>query len=63
MYQALRDVVIMRQRRSLPRASMRAVADVATLKRSISRHVCPTVRSVEAFESAWEVTKVGGVVD
>jgi hypothetical protein len=30
MYQALRDVVIMRQQRSLPRASMRVVADAAT---------------------------------
>lgn len=39
MYQALRDVVIMRQQRTLPRASMRVVADVAVMKRSISRHV------------------------
>jgi hypothetical protein len=63
MYQALRDVVIMRQQRSLPRASTRVVADVATVKRSIARHCCPTLRSVETFESGCDVVKDGDDID
>jgi hypothetical protein len=63
MYQALRDVVIMRQQRSLPRASMRVVADVATVKRSLSRHPCSTLRSVEAFEEGCDVGKDGDDID
>jgi len=63
MYQALRDVVIMRRQRSLPRASMRVVADVATVKRSIARHACPTLGSVEAFEEGCDVVKDGDDID
>jgi hypothetical protein len=63
MYQALRDVVIMRQQRSLPRASMRVVADIATVKRSISQQACPTLRSVEAFEEGCDVAKDGDDVE
>jgi hypothetical protein len=63
MYQALRDVVIMRQQRSLTRRSMRAVADVATVRRSITRHACPTLGSVEAFEQRCDVTKDGNDID
>ncbi len=63
MYQALRDVVIMRQQRSLPRMSMRVVADIGTVKRSISRHACPTLGSVEAFEEGCDVEKDGDDID
>ncbi|NPD21832.1 hypothetical protein [Corallococcus exiguus] len=63
MYQALRDVVIMRQQRALPRTSMRVVADVATVKRSITRHACPTLGSAEAFERDCDVGKDGEVID
>lgn len=63
MYQALRDVVIMRQQRSITRRSMRVVADVATVKRSITRHACPTLGSVEAFEQRCDVTKDGNEID
>lgn len=63
MYQALRDVVIMCQQRSLPRSSMRLVADLAMMKRLISRHACPTLGSVESFEQACDVAKVGGDID
>ncbi|RYG16407.1 hypothetical protein EON82_25035, partial [bacterium] len=63
MYQALRDVVVMRHQRSLPRASMRVVADVSTIRRVSSRHVCPTLRSVEAFEAGCDVAKDGDRVD
>lgn len=63
MYQALRDVTIMRQQRSLPRRSMRVVADAATVKRLISQHPCPTLGSVEAFEHGCDVAKDGGDID
>jgi len=63
MYQALRDVVIMRQQRSLPRASMRVVADVAFVKRAIMRHHCLALGSVESFEEGCDVTKTGETVD
>ena len=63
MYQALRDVVIMQRQRSLPRASMRVVADVAMVKRMISRHSCPTLVSVESFENGCDVVKDGNDID
>lgn len=63
MYQALRDVVIMRQQQSLPRASMRVVADAAFVKLSIGRHACPVLRTSDAFEEGCDVAKVGEVVD
>ncbi len=63
MYQALRDVVIMRHQRSLPRASMRIIADVAMVKRSIFRHSCPALGSVEAFEKGCDVVKDGDDID
>lgn len=63
MYQALRDVVIMRQQQSLPRASMRVVADAAFVKRSIARHECPVLCTADAFEEGCDVAKVSEVVD
>lgn len=63
MYQALRDVVIMRQQRSLPRATMRIVADLATVRRAISRHACPKLRTVDAFEGGCNVAKDGDDID
>ena len=63
MYQALRDVVIMRQQQSLPRTSMRVVADAAFVKRSIARHECPVLRSADAFEEGCDVAKVAEIVD
>ena len=63
MYQALRDVVIMRHQRSMSRSSMRIVADEATVRRSISRQACPTLRSVEAFHVGCDVAKDAGTVD
>jgi hypothetical protein len=63
MYQALRDVVIMRQQRSLSRASMRVVADAGLVKRSIARHECSVLHSADAFEEGCDVSKVGEVVD
>lgn len=63
MYQALRDVVIMRQQRGLPRAAMSTVADVTTVKRSLERNGCPTLRSARVFEASCDVLKDGNHVD
>ena len=63
MYQALRDVVIMEQQRSLPRSAMRAVADLGSVRRAVTKHACPVLRSADLFEQGCDVTKVGGVVD
>lgn len=63
MYQGLRDVLIMRQQQSLPRTSMRVVADAAFVKRSIARLRCTVLSSADAFEEGCDVAKVGEVVD
>lgn len=63
MYQALRDVVIMSQQRSMPRESMRIVADVTTVKRAISRHTCPALTSGDAFEAGCNVAKNGESIE
>ncbi len=63
MYQALRDVVIMRQQRALPRASMRVVADVSLVRRSIAKHTCPALRTPAAFAAGCDVSKQADLVD
>ena len=63
MYQALRDVVIMRRQGSLPRSAMRVVANVGFVKRSIAGHNCRALRSAATFEEGCDVSKVGEVVD
>jgi hypothetical protein len=63
MYQALRDVVIMGQQRSMPRASMRVVANKAFVKRVTAQHECPMLRSADVFEEGCDVSKVDEVVD
>ena len=57
MYQALRDVVIMRQQRELPRSSMRVVADLGLVGRSIAKHPCSALRSATAFATGCDVSK------
>jgi hypothetical protein len=63
MYQALRDVVIARQQRSLSYDAMRTVADSGCVGRSIEQHACPALRSAEAFEADCDVVKRDGIVD
>ena len=58
----LRDVVIMRQQRSLPRAAVRVVADAAFVERSLAKHSCPVLLSANAFEKGCDVSKRGNVV-
>lgn len=63
MYQALRDVVIMRQQHSLSQASVRVVSDLCLVERSVGSHHCPLLRSDNMFEDGCDVSKVGEVVD
>jgi hypothetical protein len=63
MYQALRDVVIMRRQRSQSLASMRVVADLAFVERAISTHDCPRLLAAVAFENGCDVSKVGAIID
>ena len=63
MYQALRDVVIMRRQHSMKRASVRVVADLGRVKQSTRKHPCPVLRSADTFEKGCDVSKVGEVVD
>jgi hypothetical protein len=63
MYQALRDVVVMRQQRSLLRAALRVVGDAGFVERSIAKHACPALGSAERFEEACDVWKRCAVVD
>jgi hypothetical protein len=62
MFQALRDVVIMRQQCALPRSAVRALADERFVKRSIARHECPALLSI-AFDEGCNVAKDGDGVD
>jgi len=63
MYQALRDVVIMWQQRSMSRAAMRVVADVGVVRRSVAAHDCPVLVSADAFETGCDVSKHDEVID
>jgi hypothetical protein len=63
MYQALRDVVIMRRQRELPRSAMRVLADAAFVKGAIARHKCTALLSMNEFETRCDVSKVEGLVD
>jgi hypothetical protein len=63
MYQALRDVVVMRRQRSMKRAAVRVVADLGRVKLSIRKHACPVLLSADTFEESCDVAKVGEVVD
>jgi len=63
MFQALRDVVIMRHQRSLPHAAMRVVADAEFVGRAIAEHACPALTSPQEFEATCDAWKRGAVVD
>lgn len=63
MYQALRDVTIMRHQRSLPTVLVRQVACAAQLERSIAGHGCEVLRSADEFDRSCNVVKQGKLVD
>src|SRR5689334_18515550 len=49
MFQAQRDVVIMRRQGSMTRVGVRALTDVGYLGRAIGRHQCAALRSGQTF--------------
>jgi hypothetical protein len=63
MFQAVRDVVVMRRQRSLNPSEMRLVADAGVVGRSICAHRCPALVSAERFEETCDVSKTHLVVD
>jgi hypothetical protein len=63
MYQALRDVVIMRQQCATPPASAALVADLEVVRRSTEQHPCSALSSAQVFDVTCDVTKVSGLVD
>ena len=62
MYQALRDVVIMRQQREFS-SSLRVIADAGFVEHSIAEHPCTALLSAEGFEESCDVSKDGKKVD
>jgi hypothetical protein len=62
MYQALRDVVIMRQQREFPAAALRVVADARQVGKAIGGHACSALKVAE-FEETCDVYKEAKAVD
>ena len=63
MYQAFRDIVIMRQQRELSGPSLQVIADLDFIEQSITGHPCSALLSAEGFEKNCDVAKHGEVVD
>jgi hypothetical protein len=63
MYQALRDVVIMRQQREFPAAALRVVADVRQIGKAIDGHACSALKLADHFEETCDVYKEAKAVD
>lgn len=62
MYQARRDIVIMKQQEGMNRPSVALLASSTTIGRRIRSNHCPALHSVERFEASCSVRKDGGVV-
>ncbi len=63
MYQALRDVVIMRQQKRLSRKDVNAIASLSVIKTSTRRGQCPVLRQPATFATHCDVRKTDGHVD
>lgn len=63
MFQALRDVVIMKQQRTLPATAVRRLGDLAFIRRAIARHPCSKLISGDTFDAGCDVEKGNGRVD
>lgn len=63
MYQALRDVVIRRQQRTLEVSAVLGVADLESLQVALAINPCGALNSGEAFAATCDVAKVGTRVD
>jgi hypothetical protein len=63
MFQARRDVLIMRQQRTMARASFRALASSGLIRRAVITRACPKLSSAEAFDLGCDVSKKLAIVD
>lgn len=62
MYQARRDVVIMRQQAGLSWRAVALLASSTAISRRVRENPCPLLSSLERFESSCSVRKEGSVV-
>jgi hypothetical protein len=63
MFQARRDVVIMRQQRGIRPDFVRQLTSSVTLGRAIAHHQCTKLTTAENFDVGCDVRKTGDVVD
>lgn len=63
MYQARRDVVIMRQQQTLSARATASLISLATVGRRVRANSCRLLRSAEAFDVGCTVRKLGDHVD
>jgi len=63
MYQARRDIVIMRQQRTLPAEGVSLLTDAVRLENSIATNPCRVLNSADAFDQGCDVAKDGSQVD
>ena len=63
MFQARRDVLIMRQQRTMPLGDVGALAGAESMKRALASSDCVKLSSAESFDQGCDVRKRGGKVD
>jgi hypothetical protein len=63
MFQAQRDVVVMRRQRALEKAAVRVLVDGGYLARAIASHRCSALLTFDGFSRGCDVGKRGDVVD
>lgn len=63
MYQGLRDVVVMRHQRTMPKSTVYAVADLDCVAREVATMDCAALRSASEFETSCDVSKAGTKTD
>lgn len=63
MFQALRDVVIMRQQRDMPPGAVELLSSTSVLAKHVGRAHCEHLNSAEAFDLRCSVRKAAGHVD
>ncbi len=63
MFQARRDVVIMRQQRMSSAALVRRLTSPSTLRRAIGKNGCPKLASPDLFDLGCDVARIRGAAD
>lgn len=63
MFQARRDVVIMRQQAAMATSAVQSLASVSAIRRLASQSACEQLESAASFDAGCSVYKRGAVVD